>query len=75
MHAKLLQSCTTLCDPIWTIACQAPLSIAFSRQEYWGGLVCPPPGDLLDSGLEPMSLTSPVLAGGLFTTNATWEVQ
>ena len=59
---------------LWTIASQAPLSIAFSRQEYWGGLLCPPPGDLLDSGLEPMSLTSPALAGGLFTTNATWEV-
>ena len=59
---------------LWTIACQAPLSIAFSSQEYWGGLLCPPPGNLLDSGLEPKSLTSPALTGGLFTTNATWEV-
>ena len=58
---------------LWTIASQAPLSIGFSRQEYWSGLPCPPPGDLPDPGIEPMSPTSPVLAGGFFTTNATWE--
>ena len=40
------------------MACQAPLSIAFSRQEYWNELPCPPPGDLLDPGIEPMSLMS-----------------
>ena len=40
---------------LWTIACQAPLSMGFSRQEYWSGLLCPPPGDLLDPGLEPRS--------------------
>ena len=42
----------------WTVACQALLSIGFSRQEYWSGLPCPPPGDLPDSGLEPASLMS-----------------
>ena len=40
----------------WTIACQAPLSMGFSGQEYWSGLSCPPPGDLPDPGMEPMSL-------------------
>ena len=48
----------------WTIACQAPLSIGFSRQEYWSGLTCPPPGDLPNSRIEPASLMSPALAGG-----------
>ena len=47
--------------------------VEFSRQEYWGGLPCPPPGDLPDPGIELMSLMSPALAGGFFTTNATWE--
>ena len=58
---------------LWTIACQAPLSIGFSRQEYWSGLLCPSPGNLPDSGNEPASLTSLALAGGFFTTSATWE--
>ena len=57
----------------WTIACQAPLSMGFSRQEYWSKLPFPPPGDLPDPGTEPMSLMSPALAGGFFTTSATWE--
>ena len=39
----------------WTVACQAPLSMGFSRQEYWRGLPCPPPGDLPKSGIEPAS--------------------
>ena len=43
---------------LWTVACQAPLSMEFSRQEYWSGLQCPPPGELPDSGTEP---TSPAL--------------
>ena len=46
----------------------------FSRQEYWSGLLCPPPGDLANSGTEPTSLKSPALAGRFFTTSATWEV-
>ena len=49
----------------WTVACQAPLSMEFFRQEYWSGLPFPSPGDLPDPGIEPMS---PVLAGGFFTT-------
>ena len=47
--------------------------MGFSRQEYWSGLLCPPPGDLPDPGIEPTSLTSLALAGELFTTGATWE--
>ena len=41
----------------WTAAYQAPLSLRFSRQEYWSGLLCPPPGDLPDPGIEPETLT------------------
>ena len=44
-----------------------------TRQEYWSGLPCPPPGDLPDSGAEPESLMYPALAGGFFTTSTTWE--
>ena len=51
----------------WTIARQALLSVGFSRHEYWSGLPCPSPGDLPNSGTEPMSLTSPSLAGMFFT--------
>ena len=51
-----------------TVAHQAPLSVGFSRQEYWSGWPCPPPGDLPNLGTEPMSLASPALAGGFFTT-------
>ena len=46
----------------WTIACQAPLSMRFSRQEYWSELPFPSPGDLPDPGIEPKSLMSPALA-------------
>ena len=52
----------------WTVACQAPLSVEFSRQEYQSGQPFPSPGDLPDPGIEPGSLASPVLAGGFFTT-------
>ncbi|ELR46456.1 hypothetical protein M91_05097, partial [Bos mutus] len=52
-------------------ASQAPLSMEFSRQEYWSGLPFPPPGDLPNPGIEPMSLVSPALASGFFTTSAT----
>jgi len=45
----------------------------FSRQEYWSGLPCRPPGDLPNPGTEPVSFMSPALAGGFFTTSATWE--
>ena len=47
----------------------------FSRQEYWSGLPCPPPGNLPKPGIEPTSLMSPALTGGFFTTSATWEAQ
>ena len=48
--------------------------MAFSRQEYWSGLPCPPPpGDHPHPRIEPASLTSPALAGGFFTTSAMWE--
>ena len=57
----------------WTIAQQAPLSIEFSRQEYWSGLPFPIPQDLPDPGIEPMTLESPALAGRFFTTGTTWE--
>ena len=51
----------------WTVACQAPLSMGFSRQEQWSGLPYPSPGDLPDPGTEPKSPASPALAGGFFT--------
>ena len=66
-------SCVQLFVTSWTIAHRAPLSMGFSRQEYWGGSSCPPPGNLPDPGIEPESFTSPALAGRLFTTSTTWE--
>ena len=59
----------------WTVARQAPLSVEFSRQEYWGGLLFLPPVDLPDAGIKPESLASPALAGGFFTPSTTWEAQ
>ena len=56
----------------WTIACQAPPLMEFSRQEYWSGLTFPTPGDLPDPGIKPSSVASPALAGGFFTTRASW---
>ena len=53
---------------LWTMALQAPLSMGFSRQEYWSGLLCSPPGDLPHQGMEPASLTSPTLEGRFFPT-------
>ena len=47
--------------------------MGFSRQECWSGLQCPPPGDLPNPGIEPVSLMSPALAGGFFTTGTNWE--
>ena len=68
------KSCPTLTTP-WTIACHAPLSMGFPSQEYWSGLPFPSPRDLPDPETEPMSLASPTLAGGFFTTSATWAAQ
>ena len=61
------------CETLQTVVHQAPLSMGFSRQEYWSGLPCPPPGDLLNPGIEPMSLISPALPGRFFTTSTSWE--
>ena len=69
---EVTQSCPTFEIP-WTVAHQALLSMGFSRQEYWSGLPCLPPGDLPNPGIELPSLTSPALADGFFTTSATWE--
>ena len=51
-------SCVCLFVTLWTVVCQAPLPMGFSRQEYWPGLPCPPPGDLPDPGIEPTSVSS-----------------
>ena len=59
-----------LCATLWTEACQAPLSMGFSRKEHWSVLPCPPPGDLPDPGIDPMSLMSPASAGGFFIAEA-----
>ena len=60
-------SCSVVSDSATpgTVARQAPLSMEFSRQEYWSGLPCPPPGDLPDPGIVSLC---PALAGGFFTT-------
>ena len=68
-HAKSLQLCLTICNPM-DHSRQAPLSVGFSRREYWSGLPFPPAGRLPNPGIEP---ASPALAGRFFTTNATWE--
>ena len=57
----------------WTGAHQAPLSMGFSRQEYWSGLPFPSPEDLPNPGIKLVPLVSPALAGRFFTTSATWE--
>ena len=67
---SVFQSCLTLTTP-WTVARQDPLSMGLPRQQYWSGLPFPPPGDLRDPGIELESLTSPALAGRLFTVGAT----
>ena len=51
-----------------TAACQAPLTMEFSTQEYWSGVPFPTPGDLPDPGIEPVSLALPAVACGFFTT-------
>ena len=58
----------------WTAAHQVPLSMEFSKQEYWSGLPFPPLGDLPDPGTEPMSPGAPALAGRFFTTEAHGKV-
>ena len=58
---------------LWTVAHQAPLSMGFSRQKYWSELPCPPPRDLPNPRVEPVSLSSPALADRFFTTSTAWE--
>ena len=60
-ESEAAQSCPTLCNPMDYIACQAPPSMGFLGQEYWSGLPFPIPGNLSDSGMEPMSPVSPAL--------------
>ena len=67
MCAQLL-SCVWFFVTPWTVACQAPLSLGFSRQECWSGLLFPSPEDLPGSGIEPASLMSPALGSEFFTT-------
>ena len=62
-----------LCAAPLTVACQAPLFMEFPRQEYWGGLPFPTPGDPPDPGIEPECLASPALAGRFFTTSTIWD--
>jgi len=57
----------------WIVTHQTPLSMGFSRQEYWRGLPCPPPADFSDLEIELKSLVSPALAGGFLTSSTTWE--
>ena len=76
MHMYVLScfmSCPTLCNPMDTTAHQAPLSMGFSRQEYWNELPCPPPGNLPDSEIQPFSRVSPALAGVFFIHSSTRE--
>ena len=66
-------SCVRLFVTLWTIDFQAPLSMGFSRQEYWSEWPCPLPRDLPDPGIKFASLMSPALAGRFFTTSTTWS--
>ena len=73
VSAKSLQLCLTLCNA--THHSQAPLSMGFSRQEYWSVLPFLSPGDLPDPGIEPASFMSLTVTGRFFTTSATWEAK
>ena len=55
---------------LWTVACQAPLSVEFSMQKYWEGLPFPAPGDLPDPGMELASPASPALQAGFFKADS-----
>ena len=68
-HLSHVQLLVTL----WTVSCRAPLSMGFSRQEYWSGLSCPPQRGLPSPGVESMSVVSPALAGQFFTSSTTSE--
>ena len=68
MHASLLRrfSHVWLFETLWTVALQAFLSMGFSRKKYWSGLPCPPPGDLPDPGVKPMSPVAPALQADFY---------
>ena len=70
LYYNILCACSVvwLFGTPWTVACQAPLSTGFPRQEYWSGLPCLPPRELTDPGTEPPSPASPSLAGKFFTS-------
>ena len=72
--AKSLQL-SGLFATLQTAACQAPLFMGFSRQEYWSGSPCPPPGHLTDPETEPGSLRFPALAGRFFASSVSWEAR
>ena len=74
VHAQLL-SRVRLFAALWAIPGQAPLSMGFSRQEYWSGLPFPFLRDLPDPGIKPASLTFPALAVRFFSISTTWEAQ
>ena len=69
MHSQPLSLVQLFTIP-WTIACQAPLSMEFSRQEHWSGVPFPLPRDLPNSGIKPEFPGSPTLAGRFFTISA-----
>ena len=75
MHTCEVTSVVSDSATLWTVICEAPLSIGFSKQEYYSGLPCLPLRDLPDPGITPASFISPVLAGGFFTISATWEAK
>ena len=73
MCAKWLQSCPALCDPMDFIACQAPLSMGILQERILEWVAMPSSRGLPDPGIQCMSLMHPALAGGVFSTNITWE--
>ena len=66
-------SCFQLFMTLWIVAHQPPLSMVFSRQEYWSGSPCPPPGDLPTPQIEPLSPVCPALLVDSLPLGATWE--
>ena len=72
-HAHLVVHCIRLFASPWTVSCQVPLSVEFSRQKYWSGLRFPSPGDLPDPEIKPESPASQALAGRFFTRDPFWK--
>ena len=73
MCAKSLQSCPTLCNPMDCSLLGSSVHRILQAKNTGAVCLLPPPGDLPDPGTEPLSLMSPALAGGFFTTSTTWE--